>query len=193
MRLTRIEEAEEGVRILLQSTSLENLLAVAGVIDENAAVMDQEIPRQRVGAVLRSLLEPEASRDKTGNLELRLRYARAAIYSADYRQARLLAEPLRTNMNQIPQELLADAADLFVRVDDFSQAALLYWRLVQTTPTGSPAWFAARYGEALCAFRMGKNSLAVRIIDATAILHPNLGGASLKEKFERLRQRAAFD
>ena len=54
---------------------------------------------------------------------------------------------------------------------------------------GSLAWLDARYGLALALYRSGKADEARLIIDATAILHPELGGGDLSEKFERLRQR----
>ena len=61
--------------------------------------------------------------------------------------------------------------------------------LAQTKVPGSLPWIEARYGLALAYFRSNKPKDAVHLIDATAILHPDLGGAELKEKFIKLRRR----
>ena len=50
-------------------------------------------------------------------------------------------------------------------------------------------WFDARYALALAYFHTGQYKEAAQLIDATAILHPELGGGELHEKFIRLRQR----
>ena len=57
------------------------------------------------------------------------------------------------------------------------------------TPTGSLPWFDARYGLALAYYRSGKPKESLHLIEATSILHPDLGGGDLREKFLRLRQR----
>ena len=56
-------------------------------------------------------------------------------------------------------------------------------------PSGSPLWFDARYGLALAYFHAGQQRESAQLIDATAILHPDLGGGTLQKKFIRLRQR----
>ncbi|MBV8268989.1 MAG: hypothetical protein JO252_21905, partial [Planctomycetaceae bacterium] len=60
-------------------------------------------------------------------------------------------------------------------------------------PTGSLPWFAARYGLALAYYRSGRSREARQLIDATTILHPDLGGGELREKFVHLRQRLGPD
>jgi len=55
--------------------------------------------------------------------------------------------------------------------------------------TGSLRWFDARYALALAYFRTGRIKEAAQLIDSTAILHPDLGGGPLHDKFIRLRQR----
>ncbi len=60
---------------------------------------------------------------------------------------------------------------------------------LKNNTAGSPAWFDARYSLALAYFRAGRLKDAAQLIDSTAILHPELGGGMLHEKFIRLRQR----
>ena len=47
-------------------------------------------------------------------------------------------------------------------------------------------WFNARYSLALDYYHSGQFKQAAQLIDATAILHPDLGGGELHEKFIRL-------
>ena len=54
-------------------------------------------------------------------------------------------------------------------------------------------WFEARYGLALAYYRSQRAREAAKLIDATAILHPDLGGGELRDKFLRLRQRIGPD
>jgi hypothetical protein len=60
---------------------------------------------------------------------------------------------------------------------------------MQSSASGSLPWFDARYGLALAYFHSGKPKQAAQLIDSTAILHPELGGTILHDKFIRLRQR----
>jgi len=55
--------------------------------------------------------------------------------------------------------------------------------------SGSLLWFDARYALAVAYFRSGNLRAAAQLIDSTEILHPDLGGGTLREKFIHLRQR----
>jgi predicted Zn-dependent protease len=93
----------------------------------------------------------------------------------------------------VPDELLDELADAYLRLEAFPLAIDVYRLRTQQSRPGSPAWFQARYGQALAYYRAGKGQEARRLIDATAILHPELGGGELRSKFERLRQRLEQD
>jgi hypothetical protein len=64
---------------------------------------------------------------------------------------------------------------------------------MRQSPVGSSPWLEARYGLALAYYRSGKPEQARKLIDATALLHPELGGAALRARFEHLRQRLGTD
>ena len=89
--------------------------------------------------------------------------------------------------------LLRDLADIYTRLDAYELAVDVHRLRTRRTAPGSLAWLDARYGLALALYRSGKADEARRIIDATAILHPELGGGDLSEKFKRLRQRLQVD
>jgi len=86
-----------------------------------------------------------------------------------------------------------EGADAYTRLDAFELAADVQRLRLQRATTGSNPWFDARYGLALALYRSGKSKEARQMIDATAILHPELGGGELRDKFERLRQRLQAD
>ena len=50
-------------------------------------------------------------------------------------------------------------------------------------------WFDAKYALALAYYHTGQYKSAGSSSTRTAILHPDLGGGELREKFIRLRQR----
>ena len=60
---------------------------------------------------------------------------------------------------------------------------------LKNNPSGSLTWLDARYALALAYFNTGRAKDAAQLIDSTAILHPDLGGNALHDKFVHLRQR----
>ena len=89
--------------------------------------------------------------------------------------------------------VLRDLADIYARLEAFELAVDAHRLRSRRAVPGSLAWLDARYGLALALYRTGKAEEARRIIDATAILHPELGGGNLSEKFKRLRERLQVD
>jgi hypothetical protein len=51
----------------------------------------------------------------------------------------------------------------------------------------------ARYALALAYYHNGRHKEAAQLIDSTSILHPELGGNALHDKFIHLRQRLGFN
>ena len=85
--------------------------------------------------------------------------------------------------------LLRDLGELDAKLGLFSLAEDVHRLRAKRAITGSLPWFDARYGLALAYFRSSRAKEALHLIDATAILHPDLGGGELRETFIRLRQR----
>ncbi len=70
------------------------------------------------------------------------------------------------------------------------QEALAKWReLERHSKPDSPRWFRAKYHVADLHFRLGDPQRAAKIIQVTQVLHPDLGGQELKQKFSQLLQR----
>ena len=129
---------------------------------------------------------PERSRD-----EARLRVARSLMFAGDPMAARREISAWGGPSEAFDDGLLRDLADTYFRLESYPLAADAERLRASKLAPGSPAWFEARYNLALASFRDGKAKDARQIIDATAILHPELGGGVLRDKFTKLRQRLA--
>ena len=73
---------------------------------------------------------------------------------------------------------------------DERQQALAQWRkLERGSKAGSPRWFKAKYHLAELLLATGDKEAAAKLIDVTAVLYPELGGAEWKSQFQQLRER----
>jgi hypothetical protein len=78
--------------------------------------------------------------------------------------------------------LLTDAPDA-----ESLKAALVKWREVASkSRPASPRWFRAEYGVARAQLKLGNRGQARARIKLLESSHPDLGGAEMKEKFQRL-------
>lgn len=68
------------------------------------------------------------------------------------------------------------------------QAALGRWQdLERGSKPGSDRWLRAKYYLALTHFKLGEKEQAAKLIDILEVLHPELGGATWKRRFQTLR------
>ena len=88
---------------------------------------------------------------------------------------------------------LRDLADTLVRLEAYGLAVDIERLRIKSLKPGSPGWFESRYGLALAFYRSQKRDDARKVIDSTAILHPDLGGSRLRDKFERLRRKIGVE
>lgn len=189
----RITEAEKEIRGELTQAPPEALLAAARLLDHAADAVDSDAGRLRFGRLIRIITDGLARRaDLPSALaaELRLRAVRAAIFTGDLEAARRLFRgdpPL--DPGDYDLDGLRDLSDAFLRLDAPGMAVEVERLRARRLKPGSAAWLESRYVLALALYRDRKADDARDIIDATAILHPDLGGGSLRPRFERLRQR----
>jgi len=82
----------------------------------------------------------------------------------------------------------AYAGLLLTRKDRASmETALAKWReLERKSPPRSPRWFLAKYWVARLHFELGNPQQAAKIIKLMQLLHPDSGGAEIKQKFDAL-------
>ena len=191
--LGRFVEAEQEAHAEARQAQPTALLEIVRLIDRVAAESESNVPLRRFGMILEILLDRvlEHLDDLTPEQlsEARVRQTRSLIFRGDDAAARR-SIGLWPSLPQNPDDRwLKDIADTYMRLDAFRLAVDAQRLRVQRAPTGSLPWFEARYGLALAYSRSGRANEARRLIDATSILHPELGGGELREKFIRLRQR----
>jgi tetratricopeptide (TPR) repeat protein len=161
-------------------------------LDLSAASAETDLPQRRFAQVARTLITPLLqSTDLPDDLrnELTFRLARAQLFQGDSRGARATLQDWAPSTERADDRYLRDLADAYSRLDANSLAIDVQRLRIQRLKPGSRPWLDARYGLALAYYRMGRNKDAAQLVEATSILHPELGGGRLREKFIRLRQR----
>jgi hypothetical protein len=186
-------EAEQAARAEARNDDLAYLLPALRLLDRSASEAEAEVSRRRFGLIARVLTNrmmdhlqqlPAQFQD-----EARLHHARALLFAGDPAAAKREIAAWGGPTGATDDELLRELADTYHRLDAFVLAIDAERYRASRLAPGSPPWFESRYGMALAYFRADRPKDARQIIDATAILHPDLGGGQLRSKFERLRQR----
>jgi hypothetical protein len=174
-------------------TSSEAQLDTVRLLDQCASVSETDLRQRRFGLVLKLILESliadegKMLPDQLG--ELRMHLTRALLFIGADREARNSLAGWRGVPHVSSDRVLRDLGDTYSRLEVFAlDIDVQRLRLKNNTP-GSPPWFDARYALALAYFHTGRLKDAAQLIDSTAILHPELGGGALHDKFIHLRQR----
>jgi len=196
--LDRFAEAEPEARAVGLGSTAEDALLAARLIDREAGESESDVHRARSGRLIRALLDvPLRDIDALTppqRAEVRLRSIRATAFVAELDAAR---RALRATHNWDPADLdldgLRDLADTFVRVEAYGLAVDVERLRARRLRPGSLAWLQSRYVLGLALDRDRKRDDARQVLDATAILHPDLGGGALRDRFERLRRRIEQD
>jgi hypothetical protein len=193
----RYLEAERGLGEALPGAGPGELLEMARRLDRFAAASDSDLVRRRLGALLRTVagraLESADSPAPAESAEARLRQARGLLFAGDPDAARNAIASWQPPPEPIPDGLLHDLADLYAQLGAHPLAIDGFRLLMQRRRPGSLPWFEARYRLALAYHGSDRDDEARRLIDATAILHPDLGGGQLRTRFERLRGLLTHD
>ncbi len=165
------------------------------LIDQCASFSEADLHQRRLGLVLRLLVQP-ALQDPDDDrwtaeqrAELKMRLSRAYLFLGDERNARTSLHGWAGLSRSAPDDLLRDLADTYNRLEVYELAVDVERLRLSNLPSGSASWFEARYGLALAYFHAGRLKEAAQLIDATSILHPELGGGAIEKKFIKLRQR----
>ncbi|HWE37656.1 MAG TPA: hypothetical protein VG406_13905 [Isosphaeraceae bacterium] len=189
----RFLDADRLARVEVPKARPEELLDLSRLLDRLAAAADSDLVRRRVGqldrAVITRVPDAIAPTDHALRDEARLRLARALLFAGDSNASweALVSWPI--DQARLDDALLDDLADLETRLDAFDRAAGSYRLLIRRRNEGSTPWLAARYGLAFAYYRSGRVDEARHLIDGTILLHPELGGAELRDRFRHLRTR----
>ena len=169
------------------------LLDVVRLIDQCASTAATDLRQRRFGLVLRLIVEPLMMIDQKFTpeelSELKMRLTRALLFVGDDRDARRSLSAWRLALGDTSDRLLRDLGDTYSRLEVYTLDIDVQRLRLQNNAAGSLAWFDARYALALAYYHSGQLKESAQLIDATSILHPDLGGGELQEKFIRLRQR----
>jgi hypothetical protein len=171
----------------------DTLIDAIRLLDQHAASADTDLKQRRYGLVLRLLILPflndKDNAPPNDRNELAMRWTRALLFAGDDLDARRSL----SNWGGVPStksdRMLRDLGDTYRRLEMYPLDIDVERLRMKNNPTGSLLWFDARYALAVAYFRSGKLREAAQLIDSAEILHPDLGGGVLREKFIHLRQR----
>ena len=191
--LNRYVEAEKVARGEVHKASASECIETARILDHTLSDADSDLRMRRTGLIIRVLVARSLERPDgltpAQLAEARIRLSRALLLSGDDLGARKALGDGSFAGSAANDDLLRDLADVYTRLDAYELAVDVHRLRTRQAAPGSLAWLDARYGLSLALYRSGKADDARQIIDATDILHPELGGSNLSEKFKRLRQR----
>ena len=195
--LNRFIEAEQEAREESTRARPADLLEITRLLDHIASESESDLKMRRFGLILRVLLShaldhpDQLSEEETA--ELRLRLTRSLVFRGDDIAARRTLSAWNGRPPEDDDRFLKDLADTYLRLEAYEMVLDVERLRLKRLGAGSLPWFEARYHLALANYRAGKAKDALHLIDATAILHPDLGGGELRDKFLRLRQRIGPD
>ena len=163
------------------------------LLDQGASIATTDLRQRRFGLVLKLLLESVLTLDHKFEplqlIELKMRMTRALLFVGDDIEARRSLMTWKGTPDASSERLLRDLGDTYGRLEVYSLAVDVQKLRIDKNPVGSMPWFDAKYALALAYFHTAQYKNAAKVIDGTAILHPELGGGGLREKFIRLSQR----
>jgi hypothetical protein len=191
LRAGHYGEAEREARARIAQASAADVLDLVRLLDVTAATADSDLVRRRHGQTSRLLLGPvletPAMIGPDERKQAQILMARARLFSGDAAAARSELANAQLRIDTLPAGLLALLAETQLHLDAHSQAIAAFRQLAARNRPGSRTWLEARYGLALALERSGQSRQARQVLEATTLLHPELGGSDLRAKYERLR------
>jgi hypothetical protein len=174
-------------------TEIDALCDAIRLLDHAASAADSDLRQRRFGLILKLIVEPILSGGEqlTRELhtELAMRLTRAFLDIGDDRGARRSLAAWGDGPQTTNDRMLRDLGNTYSRLEIYDLDMDVQRLRLKHSSSGSLAWLDARYALALAYFHTGRIKEAAKVIDSTAILHPELGGNDLHDKFVHLRQR----
>jgi len=186
----RIDDAE---RLLdsLEEAGPDELLTLLDGLTSVAAHCDAGTQRLVAELQLRTSNGLAASpASLTAAQKLRLWRARAEAFAATGQPSKALAV-YQQLVEQSPRDvkLLRTAAELCDIIDSSAATtrAKSYWRRLESAlKAGTLDWLEARWHVIRCCQKLGEQTEADKLLKVTKLLYPDLGGPTLKMRFEEL-------
>jgi TolA-binding protein len=156
---------------------------------EDAANRSAESRRRQIGAlqlVATERLAKDAEQLSPAQaLQTEILLAVAYVNAGQAQRADDIFKKLQDRVPDDPRVLEAQA-DCFMQLGRYGQAREMWRQLIGSLRENTAPWYRAKYNLALACFHTGDVAQCQKIIQVTAVLHPELGGPDLKPKFEAL-------
>ncbi len=170
------------------------LIDAIRLLDQCAMAADSDLRQRRFGIVLKLIVEPIVLADddkmpRDIQTELAMRFTRSLIFTGADHDARRSVAAWRGGPQTTDERLLRDLGNTYYQLEAYALDINVQRLRIKNNAAGSLPWLDARYALALAYFHTGKIKEAAQLIDSTSILHPELGGNALHDKFVHLRQR----
>lgn len=168
---------------------LDMLDGLSGIAADASPAARKEVAKLQLESI--KLLESKSSELSEAEQKLlNLTYARAVGLAENKAKALAIyatlvkTYPLEGKMHEEYALLLMDDKD----PANLKAAAERWTALERGSKPGSDRWFRAKYHLARCQALLGDKAAALKQIDVLEILHPDLGGAAWKPRFDQLRK-----
>lgn len=168
------------------------ILDMCRVLDTQANMIDTEGVRRQLGGIMARLAESLPSNDpnmtESVNSELELRKIRGLIYAGQASSAEPRLDAWLKAHPDVSPSLLFAVSDALLRLNATAKAINYLTVWVGQEHEGEIPWFLGRLELAKALYREGRDKESARLLDATMVLYPNVGGVGLKRKYETLRR-----
>lgn len=188
LRQGRYPEAERRLPALLGTEDRGAWSEVARDLGRMALRGQTDLQQRRTGSILRAILT-RLRHPGAMDLELDLLEARATLARGDIAAALPKLRELDRRRDRLDDATLRELAETWSAAGDPQVAQGAIAALIRRHRPGSRPWLECRYRLARLAVEAGQPRDARRIIEATTLLHPDLGGAELRHRFEQLERR----
>jgi hypothetical protein len=190
----RYPDGDRAAGIAAPAADVPSLLDLIRLLDLVATATDSDLVRRRYGKVVLTLTDSllnTRTTDLTGpeRTEFVLFRARALLFRGDGPAGRTFWTQRRVDPRTLPLPTLILLADTESLLGEYPESLAAYQLLAGRSRPGSRPWLEARYSLALTYEQARRFKEARQILDATAILHPDLGGGELRTRIENLRGR----
>jgi hypothetical protein len=161
-------------------------------LERIAAASPRDVERRRLGDLCGEAAAAVLGRGPAGLDRVRavLLASRAAGHRGDPAAAARALDGLGVEPGRLPSRARLDLAETRLRTGRADAALADYDAVARQAAPGSASWREARLGAARCHLAAGRPAAARRVVEATAVLDPDLGGPGMRPRFEAVRRRA---
>jgi hypothetical protein len=191
-RRSQYREAERLARDWRRSATPEAALEVARLLDRSGIWEEQDdVARRRYGGIALDLLDAAAGPALTPDewTELLLLRIEALYLTGDGVRALRELDRAAPQPAGLTLPALRRLAQLQRRLGATEAALRTEEIRARRVPQGSKTWLDSRFALALTYLQAGQLQYARQVLDATELLHPDLGGPEGRERMEQLRER----